>query len=1537
MGYNTVSSTGPFDGTPVTPLVQLPPGGNFPNDNPLIDPSNASLGFYQFRYSINRAGCAPSIKFITLQVQPKANAGVDFSQVICSDTAPFSLQALFNNNDGVPYNQNGVITSSPALAFGPAPTYTLNPAAVPAGVYTLTRTVEWPAASGFTRQCEDCVDSSQATLTIVPAAGSGTPAFSPQLTVCSFTTPLDMTTTLTGETSSGNWYLLSAAAGQPTYTFANLTVNSNLFNNVTQNFATGTQLSNQSSALTINFQTAQRGRVYRFRYITAEGTTCQAQTDVLIYPMDAPLSGTATNETICYHNLPTPNSFPIYSWLTGATATGSWSITSNPARPSRINQQWNQGVTSPFALTRGSDDIFNFLGFRNTALTEGTGVGQPVAAGSAFDFTFTYTNAPPTGPSAGCNTAITSFTKRIIFTYNPGSTNFGQSTPYQVNCTNQAFSLASLISFAENFGQWHVAPTQLAPSSVAVPNLVVGTNSPATLNTGDSLSSANVNFANVPNGTYVFLYRGGSRWDSAEPQCQRNTLVYVTKSCCAGVNAGITNNTGSTVLNCTTSSISLTATGGVSYLWSNGATTPTITVTAPATYTVTVTGSDGCTATASIVITENTTPPNAGITNNTGTTVLGCATTSISLTATGGGTYQWTNNLGTNATVTVTQPGTYTVTVTGANGCTSTASVTITQSTSAPTVTVSSPTTVLGCTNTSIVLTASGAPTYLWNTGATTPSITVTQPGTYNVVGTAANGCTGSASVTITQNTTPPTIAISRSPNTTVLGCSVNSITLTATGANTYVWSTGATTQSITVTSPGTYSVTGTGTNGCTSTASQVIGTATNPTVSITSDNGTQLGCGITSLTLVASGATSYLWSTGATTPSISVTTPGTYSVTGTSANGCTGTASITITQSNPPNAGITNNTGTTVLTCAVTSISLTATGGVSYQWSGGLGNNANATVTQPGTYTVTVTGANGCTSTASITITQSGAVPNVVITSPATVLNCTTTSIILTASGANTYLWSTGATTPSITVVAAGTYSVVGTASNGCTASASIAITQNTTPPVAGITNNTGTTVLTCSTTSISLTATGGGTYQWNNGLGNNANVLITVPGTYSVTVTAANGCTNTTSIVITQSDAIPNVAITSPTTVLTCATTSIVLTATGAVSYLWSTGATTPTITVTQPGTYSVTGTGSNGCLNTASRIITQNTTTPTVTVTSSSPTIGCGVTSVTLTASGASTYLWSTGATTPSITVTQAGTYNVTGTASNGCTASASTTINQLTAPTVTISTSNNNTQVGCGIDSIVLTASGAVSYLWSTGATTPSITITQPGTYSVTGTAANGCTGTANVVITSTNCYCPNNLGQKFMLRHDTGMAIPPGTARITQFTVNGQSYLPPIGYINFNRQNFVPVSSFTGQCKGCNNEIPQNYNQAVLLALQSLNVPCFEFEIPNINGSLTYDLLTGNFGLPTGYLTCSEKYIMVTAPTCVNWTITIDNMFFAEGPPLGTVTWQCSGGVVSVFGANNALLGTNQVPNTQPCGSGQGNNVIPFGQASLCPS
>lgn len=158
-----------------------------------------------------------------------------------------------------------------------------------------------------------------------------------------------------------------------------------------------------------------------------------------------------------------------------------------------------------------------------------------------------------------------------------------------------------------------------------------------------------------------------------------------------------------------------------------------------------------------------------------------------------------------------------------------------------------------------------------------------------------------------------------------------------------------------------------------------------------------------------------------------------------------------------PPTAGITNNSGTTVLTCVAPSISLKATGGVSYLWNNNKGITPTIAVTEPGTYTVTVTSANGCTNTNSIVI------------------------------------------------------------------------TENKPAPPAVITNNTGSTAITCSVSSISVTASGGVSYSWNNGLGNNATASITAPGTYTVIVTAANGCTAAQSIVITDGRATPACTISS------------------------------------------------------------------------------------------------------------------------------------------------------------------------------------------------------------------------------------------------------------------------------------------------------------------------------------------------------------------------------------------------------------------------
>jgi len=345
--------------------------------------------------------------------------------------------------------------------------------------------------------------------------------------------------------------------------------------------------------------------------------------------------------------------------------------------------------------------------------------------------------------------------------------------------------------------------------------------------------------------------------------------------------------------------------------------------------------------------------------------------------------------------------------------------------------------------------------------------------------------------------------------------------------------------------------------------------------------------------------------------------------VTFTFTDGTTGCSSTTgaVTVKGLPTAGITNNSGSTVLTCALTTINVTATGGASYSWFDGtnvVGTSAALAITAPGTYTVTVTAVNGCTDTESITITQDIAAPSGQdIAAATTVLTCTTTSITLTASATDnsgtdnlTYSWDTDPvqTTAAISVSAIGTYTVTITdPDNGCSVTDNITITQDITPPTAGITNNTGATELTCALLTINVTATGGGTYSWSDGtnnLGTNAALAITAPGTYTVTVTAANGCTDTESIVITQDITPPTAGITNNTgvTKLTCALTTINVTATGGGTYSWSDGTnnlgTNAALAITAPGTFTVTVTAANGCTDTESITITQDITTPTFT---------------------------------------------------------------------------------------------------------------------------------------------------------------------------------------------------------------------------------------------------------------------------------------------------------------------------------------------------
>ncbi|CAN5768153.1 hypothetical protein BH10BAC2_BH10BAC2_31150 [soil metagenome] len=251
----------------------------------------------------------------------------------------------------------------------------------------------------------------------------------------------------------------------------------------------------------------------------------------------------------------------------------------------------------------------------------------------------------------------------------------------------------------------------------------------------------------------------------------------------------------------------------------------------------------------------------------------------------------WSNGATTKSII-VNTSGSYSVTFTNASGCTSPASaatlVTVNPLPAKPTISTNSSTTF--CQGGNVVLTSSAASGNVWSNGATTKSITVNTSGNYSVTATNANGCTSAASAAtaVTVNPLPAKPTISANGSTTF--CQGGSVTLTSSIAAGNVWSNGATTQSITVNTSGSYSITRTNANGCSVTSTATIITvnpnpapATTPagTVNIVSPNTVNIGTNGT--------FASYLWSTGATTQSITVGATGSYSVTVTNASGCTG------------------------------------------------------------------------------------------------------------------------------------------------------------------------------------------------------------------------------------------------------------------------------------------------------------------------------------------------------------------------------------------------------------------------------------------------------------------------------------------------------------------------------------------------------------------------------------------------------------------------------------------------------------------------
>ncbi|MBI3501119.1 MAG: PKD domain-containing protein [Bacteroidetes bacterium] len=1328
------------------------------SQNPTIaSVTTAAGGTYSVTATTNGCTSSTATTSVTIQQTPVAPTAGSNSTVCSGQT--LSLTAT---STGTTYSWNGPNSFTSASQNPTIASVTT----AAGGTYSVTAT---------TNGCTSSTATTSVTIQQTPAA----PAAGSNSTVCSGQT-LSLTATSTGTTYSWNGPNSFTSASQNP-TIASVTTAAGGTYSVT---ATTNGCTSSTATTSVTIQQTPAAPT-----AGSNSTVCSGQA--------LSLTATSTGTSYSWNG---PNSFasalqnPTISPVTTA-ASGTYSVTAT-----------TNGCTSSTATTS--------VTIQQTPAAPTAGSNSTVCSGQTLSLTATSTgttyswNGPNSFTSTNQNPTIASVTTAADGTYSVTATTNG--------CTSSTATTSVTIQ------QTPVAPAAGSNSTVCSGQTLsltaTSTGTTYSWNGPNSFTSASQN----PTIASVTTAAGGTYSVTATTNgCTSSTAT--TSVTIQQTPAAPTAGSNSTV--CSGQTLSLTATStGTTYSWngpnsftsaSQNPTISSVTTAAGGTYSVTAT-TNGCTsatATTSVTIQQTPAAPTAG----SNSTV--CSGQTLSLTATSTGTtYSWNGpNSFTSASqnptissVTTAAGGTYSVTAT-TNGCTSaagTTSVTITQTPSA--LTPGSNSTVCSGKTLSLTSNSVSSAVYSWSgpnsftstlQNPTIASVTTAAAGTYTVSA-SVNGCVGPDAITVVAiNQTP--VAPTPGSNSTV--CSGQTLSLTATSSGTtYSWngpnsftsaSQNPTISSVTTAANGTYSVTAT-TNGCTSsTATTSVTIQQTPAAPTAGSNSTVCSGQTLSLTATSTGTT-YSWngpnsftsaSQNPTIASVTTAAGGTYSVTATT-NGCTSsTATTSVTINQTPAAPTAGSNGPL---CTGTTLSLTAStiSGATYSWNGPnsfTSANQNPTISsvttaEDGTYSVTATvgGCTGAAGTVSVTISPPPAAPSA--GSNSTV--CTGYTLSLTASTVSgaTYNWNgpnsftstlQNPTIASVTTAAAGTYSVTATVS-GCTGPAGTTVVAINVSPSA---STAGSNSPICDGQNLSLTAStvAGVTYQWNgpNGFSSTLqNPTITAAttaasGTYSVTVTAVNGCTSnpttTTSVTVNPIPAAPTAGSNSP----VCLGGDLSLTAStiSGATYNWNgpnsftSAAQNPVIsavTSAAGGTYSVTATvsGCTGPAGTTSVVV--NTAPATPSPGSNSPVCTGKTLSLTTSSVPAGSYNWSgpnsftsslQNPTIAGVSSAAAGTYSlyisVPGCVSSS-TGTVAVTINQTPSPPTPLS---SNSPV-CSGNNLSLDAStvASVTYNWK-GPNSFTSTDEDPvlsgvstaagGTYSVSITSAAGCTSsTATISVT-----------------------------------------------------------------------------------------------------------------------------------------------------------------------------------------------------------
>ncbi len=1168
-----------------------------------------------------------------------------------------------------------------------------------------------------------------------------------------------------------------------------------------------------------------------------------------------------------------------------------------------------QGGTGPFTYTwssnaygQTSDSIVGLNGGTySVTVTDANGcsdnISMYVDEASAIVLTTSATQATCNGFTDGSATvAATGGT--------PGTTGSGYTYLWDANANNQTTATATSLMTGTYFvtvtdDDGCTAVTSVIVTAPPSMTLTTTSNSPSTTCSYNTDGTAVVT-PSGGNGGYTYSWdQGTNSSDSAVVGLPAGTS-YVTVTDilgCSEVDSVIIAGPAPIVANPTAIAISCNGaddgsitlapvggTGAYSFVWSNADITQDISNLAAGTYIVTITDANNCVFTDSATIVEPDTIQTTA--SMTAVSCLGGNDGTVTALPVGGQipyTYNWSNS-STDSTATILTAGTYTLTVTDAAGCTDTASVVVTEPATAVTSTISG--TDLLCngdgSGTATVVAADGTVgsgyTYLWDdpnaqTGSTATGLAA---GTYNVTVTDGNGCTTTNSITLAE----PTIltgTIAATPA-SCFGATDGTVVITPAGGTapySYQWSapSNSTDSLVTGVTAGWHYVTVTDDNMCTYIDSaevvQPLAITTTTTVDSTSCFGAATGIGSVTAT-GGNGGFTYSWSFGGvTTANITGLPAGWHYVTVTDVNLCSTVDSIEVLE---PTL-LTSSTTVVDANCfgaATGSATVIGAGGTlnySYQWDAAAGSQTTATASNllAGTYSVTVTDLNGCTSVTTATVGQP-ATP-VTSTTSGTDLSCNgdgSGTVTVIGSGGTpdpaiasgyTYLWSdvNAQTTATATGLQAGTYYVTVTDLNGCNTLDSVTINEPT--ALIGVTSATPASCFGATDGTVVITPAGGTPgymYQWSVSAGSSGDSSVTglAAGMHYVTITDANSCTYVDSFEVLEPAMIMTSTSVTPVGCFGDSTGTGGVTVTGGngnETFIWSFGGTTTqNITGLPAGWHYVTVTDINGCSTIDSIEVLEPTP---IALTTTQVDVGCfgqATGSATVTAAGGTpgyTYLWNTIPQQVSATATNlpAGTYTVTVTDANSCFDTISVTINQpLTGVTIT---DVSFTQVSCfgGSDATAtVTATGGAgnyNYTWNpSGQTTQTATGLTIGTYTVTVTDMNGCFTIDSVTIDEPapiSTIFTNVMGSSCNGGND-GTATVAASGGVPN-GVNGYTYV----WSTVPQQTGVTATGLNGgqtytvvvtDANGCttNNSVTIPQPDPITLSTTQVNVSCFSF-------------------------------------------------------------------------------------------------------------